>query len=106
MRKKKEQFEKMMEISAKYSLYVNYLSGKTSYVLAMEDHKEREETIKYIGKIYKAFMSLNDEEKEVINNEFLLIKGCQWWIEKYSEAEYKLLLFSSMSHFLKEFEKE
>ena len=104
MRKKKEQFEKMMEISAKYSLYLNYLTGKTSYILAMEDRNEREETIQFIGRVYKAFMSLKEEEKEIINNEFLLVRGCQWWVEKYSETEYKLLLFSSMSHFLKEFE--
>ena len=103
MQKKKEQFETMIEITSKFNLYLSSISGRTNYVLAMDDDDNRDERLRYIGRVYRSFMALCPEEKEIINNEFFSKSQFEWWKSRYNISEFKLLLFSSITHFLERF---
>ena len=100
METKKEQFQLLNEISYQYSFYLDYLNGRSNYTLAAIDNEDREDAIKYVGSVFRSFMHLPEDEKEVVNKEFFAREDANWWKEKYSEKQFKDTLFLGIRRFL------
>ena len=53
-----------------------------------EFDSDGEESSEYLGKVFKAFDSLNETEKNLINNEFFFQSYHHWWESIYSKATF------------------
>ena len=100
METRKEQFQLLNEISYQYSFYLDYLNGRSNYTLAAVDSEDREDAIKYVGSVFRSFMQLPEDEKEVLNKEFFAREEHNWWKSKYSEKQFKDTLFLGIRRFL------
>ncbi len=54
----------------------------------------------YIGKVQKAYETLNDSEKNLINNEFFYQNYHEWWKPIYSKASFYRYKKEAMEKFL------
>lgn len=57
----------------------------------------------YIHRVQEAFNALNEEERELINNDFLDTDSPHWWEPFYTSEQYLKLRYSSVSSFLMHF---
>ena len=60
----------------------------------LNDHQE------YIEKVFKAFATLNEAERNLINNEFFFQSYHHWWESIYSKATFYRYKKEAMQKFL------
>ena len=57
----------------------------------------------YIRKVEEAYQSLNEREKNLINNEFFFQNYHDWWLTLYSKTSFYRFKRSAMLKFLEAF---
>ena len=68
--------------------------------LAECDYDNQEECRRYLSKVSSAFSSLEENEKNLINNEFFFQGYHNWWTSIYSKATFYRYKKNAMIKFL------
>lgn len=68
--------------------------------LAEFNFEDEQSLDKYLAKVEKAYNTLNDLEKNLINNEFFYQSYNQWWKPLYSKASFYRYKKEAMQKFL------
>lgn len=76
---------------------------KKNAFLAEFDETDNEQCALYINRVYKAFASLNESERNLINNEFFFQGYLNWWESIYSKATFYRYKKKAMRKFLEAF---
>ena len=71
--------------------------------LAEFDNEDHEQCALYINRVYKAFASLSESERNLINNEFFFQGYHNWWEAIYSKATFYRYKKKAMRKFLEAF---
>jgi hypothetical protein len=87
-----------MQIISHNYIIARKLLSNTSY--AFTSILSVHECTDIVFKVNKAFLSLNDFEKSLINNEFFHQAYSDWWKKKYKKEEFDSLLKKTVQHFL------
>ena len=73
---------------------------KNEDYIAELDFGDDEDYSQYLEKVYKAFTSLSEAEKNLINNEFFFQSYHNWWESIYSKATFYRYKKKAMMKFL------
>ena len=96
----KTNISKIQSIFERYQTYLSFIRKDDVFELAYMDKDDRSDAIKYIGRVYRSFMSLNKEEKVLINKLFVENET-----HKISKSYLKKKIFiNAINHFLEAFE--
>lgn len=107
MNKENSLFQRMSEVAYKYNYVIDYLRGEHEYMVSDTDQESRNELIRYVGRVFRAFIKCTPEEKEILNRDFLgEVKPKGWWKKKYSEEAYQNLAFQAVTHFFRYFDDD
>ena len=77
---------------------MNAASGEDR--IAEFDTNEDDDHLFYINKVFTAFNSLNEAERNLINNEFFFQSYHRWWESIYSKATFYRYKKKAMLKFL------
>ena len=101
MTNKESALYEMNKIVALYDTYLEYVAINGAVLSSNND--EADIASRYISRVFRTFMSMKEEEKEILNNEFFNRKKSGWWISKYKKEEYEAVLFMAITNFLRRF---
>ena len=73
---------------------------KNEDYIAELDFGDDEDYSQYLEKVYKAFTSLSETERNLINNEFFFQSYHNWWESIYSKATFYRYKKKAMVKFL------
>ena len=93
----------MNEIVTHYLSYLDMLNDTDSLSLSSINTNTKTEATRFIYRVFTSFMSLKDEEKEILNKEYFHREKTGWWIKKYKKEVFLDLLYTSVSMFLRRF---
>ena len=93
----------MNEIVTHYLFYLDMLNTSDSLSLSSPNDHTKTEATRFIYRVFTSFMSLSDEEKEMLNKEYFHREKNGWWIKKYKKEVFLNLLYTSVSMFLRRF---
>ena len=74
--------------------------------IAEFDYGNEDDYTRYIEKVFEAFNSLNERERNLINNEFFFQSYHNWWESIYSKATFYRYKKQAMMKFLGAFYNE
>ena len=103
MKSQETLLNEMNEIVTRYLFYLDMLNASDSLNLSSTNTNAKTEATRYIYRVFTSFMSLSDEEKEVLNKEYFHRERNGWWIKKYKKEAFLNLLYKSVSLFLGRF---
>ena len=91
----------MIEIvSERFFVARKMYSMENGGLFAEKDLGSREECQLYIKKVFDAFSTLNESERNLINNEFFFQSYHNWWESIYSKATFYRYKKRAMVKFL------
>ena len=98
---------KMKEIVNLYDYYFSSFINRDEFFIASryEDSLEKDDATRYIARVFKTFLSMDEEEKELLNNDFFNRKESGWWTRRYTKEEYEQLFFNTIYIFLRRFKE-
>ena len=73
---------------------------KNEDYIAEFDYDDEEDHNQYLEKVFKAFASLSEAERNLINNEFFFQSYHNWWESIYSKATFYRYKKKAMVKFL------
>lgn len=104
MKSQETLLKEMNEIVAQYLSFLSLLNDDDSlFISSNKNNESRNEATRFIYRVFTSFMSLKDEEKEVLNKEYFHREKNGWWIKTYKKDAFLNLLYSSVSTFLRRF---
>ena len=103
MKSKNTLLNEMNEIVTVFLYYINILNREDGLCLSSGSEPSKSEATRYIARVFKSFMTLNEIEKEMLNNEYFHREKSGWWINKYDKESFQNQLLSSISVFLRKF---
>lgn len=95
----------LKEIAEKYFLAKKITSLQNADYLAEEDYSQ-DSLYLFLEKVEKAYLSLNETEQNLINNEFFYQSYYEWWKPLYSKATFYRYKKCAMEKFLGVFYEE
>ena len=96
----KDLAEMTISIADHYFLARRINAMKNEDYIAEHDFDEVDDYDQYLSKVYKAFNSLNEAERNLINNEFFFQSYHYWWESIYSKATFYRYKKRAMMKFL------
>ena len=102
MKSKNTLLNEMNEIVTVYLCYINSLNDD-SLSVSSSDEPSKNEAVRYIARVFKSFMTLNEKDKEILNNEYFHREKSGWWISKYDKESFTSQLLNAISTFLRRF---
>lgn len=93
----------MNEIVAIYHYYLALLNDEDALCLSSPQNSSKREATRFIARVFKSFITLDDEEKNMLNNEYFHRAESGWWTKKYEKETFVNLLLNSVSVFLRRF---
>lgn len=106
MKNENQIIKEMNEVVNLYDYYLASYVDKNDYqICSINEEKIKNNAAKYIARVFKTFLSMKEEEKELLNNEFFNRKRSGWWIKRYSKDEYEDLFFKTIFIFLRRFKE-
>ena len=94
---------RMNDILTLYLYYLEELNDRNDFQLESDSKESQDEAARFVARVFKSFISLKDEEKEILNNEYFKRVGSGWWIKKYTKDEFDELLHQSINAFIRRF---
>ncbi len=105
MKKETALFQRMNEIADKFNHSLEYLHGELEYMLS--DEGAREEFVHFVGVVYRSYASCSDDEKLILNYDFIGEKKPKgWWKKKFTEEAYRKTALDAVVHFLGHYDSE
>lgn len=92
--------ETMKDIAEKYFYAKKIEALKNSDYLAEEDFIEDLSFANYLSRVERAYLSLTESERNIINNEYFYQSYNQWWRAIYSKATFYRFKKMAMQRFL------
>ena len=89
-----------VNIAERFFLARRINAMKNEDYIAEFDFGDNEDYNQYLEKVYKAFTTLNEAEKNLINNEFFFQSYHRWWESIYSKATFYRYKKKAMVKFL------
>ena len=87
-------------IADRFFLARQIVAVKSQNHLAEFDYEDRGESTQYMNTVCRAFNSLNEKERNLINNEFFFQSYHHWWETIYSKATFYRYKKKAMMKFL------
>lgn len=87
-------------VAKRYFLARRVHQIKTGQVLCENDYDDESTFDFYINKVLAAFESLNEKEKNLINNEFFFQSYQDWWKSVYTKPTFYRYKKQAMLRFL------
>lgn len=100
MKSFKDLSERVISIADRFFVARRIETMKDNDYLAECDLSEAEDYHQYTDKVSKAFNSLNEAEKNLINNEFFFQGYHNWWESIYSKSTFYRHKREAMKKFL------
>ena len=88
------------DIAGKFFLIKKIKDNPDSFLLNEQINEEIISYRDFIYKVEKAYNSLNDAQKNLINNEFFYQSYHEWWAPIYSKASFYRYKKAAMEKFL------
>lgn len=88
------------DIAEKFFLFKKIKENPDLFLLSEGLNEEIISYDEFIYKVEKAYNSLDDNEKNLINNEFFYQSYHQWWTTLYSKASFYRYKKTAMEKFL------
>ena len=88
------------DIAEKFFLFKKIKENPDLFLLSEGLNEEIISYDEFIYKVEKAYNSLDDNEKNLINNEFFYQSYHQWWTALYSKASFYRYKKAAMEKFL------
>ena len=92
----------MQEIVTLYFYYLDYLNAHDALEVSSINNSKEEASV-YVAKVFRSFITLNDEDKEILNKEYFARVRSGWWMSKYQKTNFDLLLVNAVNKFLRRF---
>ena len=89
-----------INIAERYFLARRINAMKNEDYIAEFDYGDETDYNSYLEKVFKAFASLSDMERNLINNEFFYQSYHNWWESIYSKATFYRYKKKAMVKFL------
>ena len=89
-----------IDVAEKFFFAKKMCEMKKGHLLAESAFNEEDTYDCYLLKVQRAYDSLNDIEKNLINNEFFHQNYNQWWKPLYSKASFYRYKKEAMQKFL------
>ena len=105
MAKDTAMFKRMSQIAYHYNYVLEFIHGEYEFLISDGKEMSHDEEIKFVARVYRSFDQCSNDEKEILNNDFLggrRAKG--WWLKKYKTDEYKKLAKAAVKHFLENYD--
>ena len=96
----KDLSEMTVNIAERFFLARKINAMKNEDYIAELDFGDDEDYSQYLEKVYKAFTSLSETERNLINNEFFFQSYHNWWESIYSKATFYRYKKKAMVKFL------
>ena len=103
MKNQRTLLNEMNEIVAAYLYYIDILNKDDELCLSSGSEPSKTQATRYIARVFKSFMTLNEKEKEMLYNEYFHRAKSGWWIKTYDKESFLNQLLNAISAFLRRF---